>query len=443
MKFYIKTFGCQMNAHDAERIEALLIETMNMEVVDSPEQADLLLFNTCSVRDKPHQKFFSELGRWRLWKQEDPARLIGVGGCVASQEGRELLKRAPFIDLVYGPRSYHRLPQLLAQAQTGMRPVMALDQGEQEKFITLPKPQTDQVTASIAIMEGCNKHCTFCIVPHTRGDEACRPIRSILDEVSHLVSQGVKEIMLLGQTVNAYVNPDGNDPVDFAGLLQSIAEVAEIERIRYTTSHPLDVTPSLIEAYRKIPKLVSHIHLPVQSGSDRVLAAMGRKHTSADYRNLVANLRKTRPFFTVSSDFIVGFPGETDEDFAATLRLVEEIHFDHSYSFIYSPRPGTPAAEWQDNVSKEEKSQRLSQLQQLLTQQAQAISHRQLGTRQTVLVEGYSRNKAHQTLFGRTENNRQVHFAGDPQWVGQFVPIEITEVLPNALRGQCIRPDLA
>ncbi|KAA1189972.1 tRNA (N6-isopentenyl adenosine(37)-C2)-methylthiotransferase MiaB [Pseudohalioglobus sediminis] len=440
-KLYIKTHGCQMNEYDSARMRDLLQESHDLVPTEDPEEADVLLLNTCSIREKAQEKVFHQLGRWKRLKQLNPDLIIGVGGCVASQEGEEIGKRAPYVDLVFGPQTLHRLPEMMAQrdAQTGPGGTLVVDVSfpEIEKFDRLPEPRVEGPTAFVSIMEGCSKYCTFCVVPYTRGEEVSRPLDDVIAEVAHLAAGGVKEVNLLGQNVNAYrgESHDG-EIVDFAELLHYVARVPGIRRIRYTTSHPVEFSDALIEAYAEIPQLVDHLHLPVQSGSDKILAAMKRGHTALEYKSKIRRLRKIRPDISISSDFIIGFPGETEKDFADTMKLIEDIGFDVSFSFVYSARPGTPAAELPDATPEETKKQRLQILQGRINQQAQAISRRMVGSTQEILVTGVSKKDPGQ-LQGRTENNRAVNFAcSDHSLIGQFVEVEIAEALPNSLRGQ-------
>ncbi len=434
--FYIKTFGCQMNEYDSGKLADLLAEACGLTPAETPEGADLLLLNTCSVREKAQEKVFSLLGQWRTLKAERPGTVIGVGGCVASQEGEAIRTRAPYVDLVFGPQTLHRLPAMLAAVERDGRPVVDVSFPEIEKFDRLPEPRADGPTAFVSVMEGCSKYCTFCIVPYTRGEEVSRPFDDILAEVAELAAQGVREVTLLGQNVNAYRGAmhDGGT-ADLALLIEYVATIEGIGRVRYTTSHPVEMSDSLIDLYAREPKLAGHLHLPVQSGSDRILALMKRKHTALEYRSLVRRLRANRPELSLSSDFIVGFPGESEADFEATMKLVEELGFDHSFSFIYSPRPGTPAAELPDDVPLEVKKARLARLQALITGQAQRISRHMVGSVQTILVEGPSRRDPGE-LSGRTENNRVVNFPGDAALIGRFVEVRITEALSNSLRGE-------
>jgi tRNA-2-methylthio-N6-dimethylallyladenosine synthase len=434
-KVYIRTFGCQMNEYDSDKLADLLRAADGLEPTDNPDEADLILFNTCSVREKAQEKVFSDLGRVRHLKQRNPDVLIGVGGCVASQEGAAIVERAPYVDLVFGPQTLHRLPEMIAARRRSGQPQVDISFPEIEKFDHLPPARTTGASAFVSIMEGCSKYCSFCVVPYTRGEEVSRPFDDVLTEVADLTDRGVKEITLLGQNVNAYRGGmAGGEVADFALLLEYLAEMPGLERLRYTTSHPKEFTGRLIDAYARVPQLVNHVHLPVQAGSDRVLAAMKRGYTVLEYKSTVRRLRAVRPQICIASDFIVGFPGETEEDFAATLRLVEEVDFDASFSFVYSRRPGTPAAGLPDDTPPEVKLARLQQLQDLLNRQAQAISRAMVGTQQRILVEGPSR-KDRGELSGRTENNRVVNFRGAPRLLGQFVDVTITAALPHSLRG--------
>jgi tRNA-2-methylthio-N6-dimethylallyladenosine synthase len=437
-KVFIKTFGCQMNEYDSAKLADVLAHTEGYEATDDPEQADLILFNTCSVREKAQEKVFTDLGMVRHLKQRNPDLIIGVGGCVASQEGEAIVRRAPFVDLVFGPQTLHRLPQLLARRRDSGRAQVDVSFPEIEKFDHLPPARVEGPTAFVSVMEGCSKYCSFCVVPYTRGEEVSRPLADVLAEIATLAGQGVKEVTLLGQNVNAYrgVMEDG-EPADFALLLELTAEVPGIERIRFTTSHPREFTDRLIEVYARVPKLVSHLHLPVQSGSDRILAAMKRGYTALEYKSIVRRLRAVRPDLALATDFIVGFPGETEADFEATLRLIEEVGFDHSFSFVYSPRPGTPAAGLPDDTPQEVKLERLYRLQEKLRAQAAAISAAMVGTVQRVLVEGPAKRDADE-LSGRTENNRVVNFAGPPRLIGHMAEVTITRALPNSLRGEVV-----
>lgn len=424
-----------MNEYDSAKMASLLHAEKGMERTEIPDEADLILFNTCSVREKAQEKVFHDLGRVRHLKNSNPNLLIGVGGCVASQEGAEIIKRAPFVDLVFGPQTLHRLPALIdARHETG-RPQIDISFPEIEKFDYLPSARTEGATAFVSIMEGCSKYCSFCVVPYTRGEEVSRPLDDVLTEIAELAIQGVKEITLLGQNVNAYTGKTAENTVaDFALLLDYIQDIPGIERIRFTTSHPREFTTRLIDIYKSLPKLVNHVHLPVQSGSDRILTAMKRGYTVVEYKNIIHKLRALRPQLSVSSDFIVGFPGETDADFAATIKLIEEVNFDESYSFIYSARPGTPAADFIDDTPHEVKLSRLHQLQAKIQQQADAISQGMIGTNQRVLVEGISK-KNNGEYYGKTDNNRTVNFPGDVNLIGSFANIEITQALTHTLRG--------
>ncbi len=437
-KLFIKTHGCQMNEYDSAKMADVLVDSHRMEVTQDPMQADVLLLNTCSIREKAQEKVFSELGRWKEIKDRRPELVIGVGGCVASQEGDAIRTRAPFVDIVFGPQTLHRLPEMLDAARRARQPVIDISFPEIEKFDCMPAPRAEGPTAFVSIMEGCSKYCTFCVVPYTRGEEVSRPFDDLIAEVAELAQQGVREVTLLGQNVNAYrgLMHDG-ELADLALLITFIAAIDGIDRIRYTTSHPLEMSDSLIDVYREVPELVGHLHLPVQTGSDRVLAGMKRNHTALEYRSIIRRLREARPDISISSDFIVGFPGETDADFEQTMALIEDVGFDHSFSFIYSPRPGTPAAALPDDVPLEVKKDRLARLQQRITELAADISAAMVGTVQRVLVEKPSRKDPAQ-LSGRTENNRVVNFDADASLIGQFADILITEALPNSLRGELI-----
>jgi tRNA-2-methylthio-N6-dimethylallyladenosine synthase len=435
-KLYIKTFGCQMNEYDSDKMSDVLHATHGMETTADPAEADVILFNTCSVREKAQEKVFHDLGRVKHLKHERPGVLIGVGGCVASQEGAAIIARAPYVDLVFGPQTLHRLPAMIDARRASGSPQVDISFPEIEKFDRLPPARTEGATAFVSIMEGCSKYCTFCVVPYTRGEEVSRPLEDVLTEVAELAAQGVKEVTLLGQNVNAYRGRADDDEIaDFALLLEYAAEIPGIERLRYTTSHPREFTPSLIEVYAKLPQLVSHVHLPVQSGSDRVLAAMKRGYTVLEYKSIVRRLRAARAGISISSDFIVGFPGESAVDFEATLKLIDEVEFDSSFSFLYSPRPGTPAAELPDGTPHEVKLERLHILQARIETQAQKISSGMVGTSQRVLVEGCARRNAAE-LAGRTDNNRTVNFRGPQDLVGSFVDVRITAALPHSLRGE-------
>ena len=442
-KLYIKTFGCQMNEYDSARMAELLDDSHGLSLVETPEEADVLLLNTCSIREKAQEKVFSQLGRWREIKQRRPGLVIGVGGCVASQEGEAIRHRAPYVDLVFGPQSFHRLPRMLDELAASGTPRVDVSFPEIEKFDRLPEPRAEGPTAFVSIMEGCSKYCTFCVVPYTRGEEVSRPFDDVLAEVAQLAAQGVREVNLLGQNVNAYRGEmaDGDfegESADLALLIHYVAAIDGIDRIRYTTSHPVAFSDALIQAYAEVPELVSHLHLPVQSGSDRILLHMKRGHTALEYKARIRALRAVRPDISLSSDFIVGFPGETDDDFAATMKLIEDVGFDHSFSFIYSARPGTPAADLPDDVPLAVKKQRLATLQQRINEMAAAISESMVGTVQRVLVEGRSRKDPLQ-LRGRTENNRVVNFDGEAHLIGEFVDVRIREALPNSLRGEVVQ----
>ena len=437
-RVYIKTFGCQMNEYDSSKMQDVLEAARGMTRTDDPREADLLLVNTCSVREKAQEKVFSLLGEWREFKKERPHVVIGVGGCVASQEGEGITARAPYVDLVFGPQTLHRLPELLAGLERTGRSQIDVSFPEIEKFDRLPEAKPSGATAFVSIMEGCSKYCTFCVVPYTRGEEVSRPVEQVLAEIRTLAAKGVREVTLLGQNVNAYAGGmDDGTPADLAALLHFVAGVAGIERIRFTTSHPVEFNDSLIEAYANVPKLNNLLHLPVQSGSDRILAAMKRGHTVLEYKQKLRKLRAVRPDVSISSDIIVGFPGETDEDFTRTLDLIAEAGFDQSFSFIYSPRPGTPAASLPDQVPHEVKQHRLELVQQRLNAQAHAISERMVGTRQRLLVERPAkRNKLE--LAGRTDNNRWVNFDGPADLINRFADVVITEARPNSLRGRLV-----
>ena len=435
-KLYIKTFGCQMNEYDSEKMADVLRESHGYELTDVAEDADLLLVNTCSIREKAQEKVFSELGRWRVIKERRDGVMIGVGGCVASQEGDGITRRAPFVDVVFGPQTLHRLPQLIEDADNRRSSVVDVSFPEIEKFDRLPEPRAEGPTAFVSCMEGCSKYCSFCVVPYTRGEEISRPLDDVIAEVVQLAEQGVREINLLGQNVNAYQGPMHDGSIaDLATLIYYVAAVDGVDRIRFTTSHPVEFTDSLVQAYAEVPKLANYLHLPVQHGSDRILSLMKRGHTALEYKQKIRRLREVRPDISLSSDFIVGFPGETDRDFEATMDLIADVGFDQSFSFVYSARPGTPAADLPDATPAEVKKQRLHILQARINQQAQAISEAMVGTTQRVLVEKTSKKSASQ-VTGRTENNRWVNFDADPSVIGQFVDVVITEALPNSLRGR-------
>lgn len=434
-KVFIKTHGCQMNEYDSAKMLDVLAADGPVESTNDPAEADILLLNTCSIREKAQEKVFSELGRWRPLKEAREGVVIGVGGCVASQEGDAIHDRAPYVDVVFGPQTLHRLPDLLRQSRSQGNSVVDISFPEIEKFDRLPEPKADGPSAFVSIIEGCSKYCSFCVVPYTRGEEISRPMDDVLDEVMSLAEQGVREVHLLGQNVNSYRGAmhDGGT-ADLALLIRYVAAIDGVERIRFTTSHPVEFSDSLIEAYATVPELVSFLHLPVQSGSDRILAAMKRGHTAIEYKSKIRKLMLARPDLTLSSDFIVGFPGETDKDFEDTMTLIETIGFDHSYSFIYSARPGTPAASLADDTPMALKKERLARLQAQITRQAAAISQSMVGTTQRVLVDRPAR-KDPTEISGRTENNRVVNFAGDQALIGQFADVRITEALPNSLRG--------
>jgi tRNA-2-methylthio-N6-dimethylallyladenosine synthase len=435
-KLYIRTFGCQMNEYDSAKMADVLNATDGLTPTDRPEDADVILFNTCSVREKAQEKVFSDLGRVKHLKKTRPDLVIGVGGCVASQEGAAIVQRAPFVDVVFGPQTLHRLPELIARRRATGKPQVDISFPEIEKFDHLPPARVEGVTAFVSIMEGCSKYCTFCVVPYTRGEEVSRPLDDVLVEVADLAENGVREVNLLGQNVNAYRGRAGTGTIaDFAVLLEHVAEIPGIERIRYTTSHPKEFGQRLIDAYARVPQLVDHVHLPVQAGSDRVLAAMKRGYTALEYKSIIRRLRAARPGISISSDFIVGFPGETADDFASTMALVDEIGFDASFSFVYSRRPGTPAADLHDDTPAELKLERLQALQAAINRHAAAISEHMVGTTQPVLVEGPSKRDAGE-LMGRTGNNRIVNFAGPASLVGQMVDIEIETAFPHSLRGR-------
>ncbi len=437
-KVFIKTFGCQMNEYDSDKMADVLHAAEGYEATQDPEEADLILFNTCSVREKAQEKVFSDLGRVKHLKKKGV--LIGVGGCVASQEGAAIIERAPYVDVVFGPQTLHRLPELLAQRRTQDRPQVDIRFPEIEKFDHLPPARVDGATAFVSIMEGCSKYCSYCVVPYTRGEEVSRPLDDVLAEVAELADQGVKEVTLLGQNVNAWRGRMGDtaEIADFALLLEYVAEIPGMARIRYTTSHPNEFTQRLVEAYGKVPKLVSHLHLPVQHGSDRILMAMKRGYTAMEYKSTIRKLRAVRPQISLSSDFIVGFPGETEDDFGKLMKLVEDVGYDASFSFIFSPRPGTPAANLHDDTPHEVKLRRLQQVQALLEENVRRISDSRVGTVQRILVEGPSRKDPNE-LMGRTECNRIVNFAGGQRLVGQMVDVTITQALPHSLRGHVVQ----
>ena len=437
-KVYIKTQGCQMNEYDSDKMADVLGVAKDMVVTQNPEEADVLLLNTCSIREKAQEKVFSQLGQWNKLKLKNPNLVIGVGGCVASQEGEALKKRAPQVDVVFGPQTLHRLPDLIDQAREQGKSVVDISFPAIEKFDNLPPPKVDGPCAFVSIMEGCSKYCSYCVVPYTRGEEISRPLNDVLVEIMQLADKGVKEVTLLGQNVNGYYGKmDDGQICNFTLLLHYVATIEGIERIRYTTSHPLEFSDSLIEAYAEIPKLVNHLHLPVQSGSDRILAAMKRGYTAIEYKSKVRKLRKYRPDISMSSDFIIGFPGETDEEFEQTMKLIEDVGFDHSFSFIFSARPGTPAASLEDVTPMQEKKERLQKLQTRILEMANQISVDMVGTKQTILVNSLSK-KSDQEIAGRTENNRVVNVEGSKELIGQLIDVEITQALPNSLRGRLV-----
>ena len=440
-KLHIKTWGCQMNEYDSSKMADLLLNTHGLELTEEAEEADVLLLNTCSIREKAQEKVFHQLGRWKNLKKNKPNLVIGVGGGVASQEGAHIRERAPYVDIVFGPQTLHRLPEMINQIRGGKSSVVDVSFPEIEKFDRLPEPRAEGPTAFVSIMEGCNKYCSFCVVPYTRGEEVSRPVDDILFEIAQLAEQGVREVNLLGQNVNAYRGPTFDGEIcSFAELLRLVAAIDGIDRLRFTTSHPIEFTDDIIDVYRDTPELVSFLHLPVQSGSDRILTMMKRNHTALEYKSIIRKLRKVRPDIQISSDFIVGFPGETDQDFEDTMNLIAQVNFDMSFSFIYSARPGTPAADMPDDVTEEEKKQRLYLLQERINQQAAQFSRRMLGTEQRVLVEGPSK-KDIMELTGRTETNRIVNFKGTPDMIGKFVDIKITDVWTNSLRGDVVRTE--
>ena len=442
-KLFIRTFGCQMNEYDSDKMADVLAASDGVVKTDNPEEADIILFNTCSVREKAQEKVFHDLGRVRHLKQLNPNLVIGVGGCVASQEGAAIVARAPYVDVVFGPQTLHRLPQLIAERRSKGKPAVDISFPEIEKFDAMPPAKVEGASAFVSIMEGCSKFCTFCIVPYTRGEEVSRPFEDVLTEVAGLADQGVKEVTLLGQNVNAYrgtmagSDASGGELADLAMLIEYIAEMPGIERIRYTTSHPREMTQRLIDIYASVPKLVSHLHLPVQSGSDRVLAAMKRNYTTLEYKSIIRKLRAARPDLSLSTDFIVGFPGETEEDYEKTMKLIDDVGFDASFSFLYSSRPGTPAAELADDTPDELKTARLMRLQKRIEEQASAISEAMVGSVQRVLVESLSK-KSGEELAGRTDNNRIVNFVGNPRLIHSFVDVRITSALPHSLRGEIV-----
>jgi tRNA-2-methylthio-N6-dimethylallyladenosine synthase len=440
-KLFIKTWGCQMNEYDSEKMADLLDSTHGYQAAETAEEADVILLNTCSIREKAQEKVFHQLGRWKNLKKDKPELIIGVGGCVASQEGETIRKRAPFVDVVFGPQTLHRLPEMINQIKGGSSSVVDVSFPEIEKFDRLPEPRADGPSAFVSIMEGCSKYCTFCVVPYTRGEEVSRPVDDVLFEIAQLASQGVREVNLLGQNVNAFRGPHFDGAIcTFAELLELVASIDGIDRIRYTTSHPVEFTDDIIDAYATIPELVDHLHLPVQSGSDRILNLMKRGHTAIEYKSKIRKLKKVRPDLSMSSDFIIGFPGESDADFEATMDLIQAMDFDLSFSFIYSARPGTPAADLPDDVSEEHKKHRLQLLQDRITHQALRIARNMVNSEQRILVEGPSK-KNPMELSGRTENNRVVNFEGRPEMIGTFVDVKITDVFANSLRGTVLRTE--
>lgn len=437
-KLYIRTFGCQMNEYDSNKMAEVLAASHQLELTDEPKEADVLLLNTCSIREKAQEKVFHQLGRWKRWKDARPNLVIGVGGCVASQEGEAIRKRAPYVDLIFGPQTLHRLPAMLEEVKISRKPSIDISFPEIEKFDHLPAPRADGPSAFVSVMEGCSKYCTFCVVPYTRGEEVSRPVGPILREIRQLAAQGVREVNLLGQNVNAYCGEiDGEDTADLALLIHYVAAIDGIERIRFTTSHPVEFSDSLIEAYAEVPELVSHLHLPVQSGSDRILTMMKRGHTTKQYLEKVERLLAIRPNLSMSSDFIIGFPNETEADFQATMDLINQVRFDHSFSFIYSARPGTPAAAFVDSVPEEVKKQRLQIMQARLLELEKEHAQAMIGTIQRVLVEREAQ-RGDGDMAGRTENNRVVNFQGDAELIGQFVDVRIEEAFSNSLRGELL-----
>jgi len=440
-KLLIKTWGCQMNEYDSSKMADLLNAANGYELTEEPEEADVLLLNTCSIREKAQEKVFHQLGRWKTLKDKKPGVVIGVGGCVATQEGDHIRERAPYVDVIFGPQTLHRLPEMIKQSQSDDAPVMDISFPEIEKFDRLPEPRAEGATAFVSIMEGCSKYCTYCVVPYTRGEEVSRPMDDVLFEIAQLAEQGVREVNLLGQNVNAYRGPTHDGEIcSFAELLRLVASIDGIDRIRFTTSHPLEFTDDIIAVYEDTPELVSFLHLPVQSGSDRILTMMKRPHTAIEYKSIIRKLSKARPDIQISSDFIVGFPGETDKDFQDTMKLIKDVDFDMSFSFIFSPRPGTPAADYPCDVSEQVKKERLYELQQTINAQAMRYSRLMLGTEQRVLVEGPSKKNLME-LRARTENNRVVNFEGSADLIGQFVDVKIVDVFANSLRGELVRTE--
>ncbi|MEZ9527278.1 tRNA (N6-isopentenyl adenosine(37)-C2)-methylthiotransferase MiaB [Enterovibrio norvegicus] len=440
-KLLIKTWGCQMNEYDSSKMADLLNAAGGYELTEEPEEADVLLLNTCSIREKAQEKVFHQLGRWKNLKDQNPDLVIGVGGCVATQEGDHIRERAPYVDVIFGPQTLHRLPEMIKQSRADHGPVMDISFPEIEKFDNLPEPRAEGPTAFVSIMEGCSKYCTFCVVPYTRGEEVSRPLDDVLYEIAQLAEQGVREVNLLGQNVNAFRGEMHDGEIcSFAELLRYVAAIDGIDRIRYTTSHPIEFTDDIIDVYRDTPEVVNHLHLPVQSGSDRILTMMKRPHTAIEYKSKIRKLREVRPDIAMSSDFIVGFPGEEDADFQATMKLIRDINFDMSFSFVYSPRPGTPAADMPDDTPEQVKKERLYELQQQINAQTMIFARQMLDTEQRILVEGPSRKNLME-LRGRTENNRVVNFEGSVDLIGQFVDVKVTDVLTNSLRGELIRTE--
>ncbi|MBU2871902.1 tRNA (N6-isopentenyl adenosine(37)-C2)-methylthiotransferase MiaB [Colwellia sp. E2M01] len=440
-KLYIKTWGCQMNEYDSQKMAELLDSTHGFSLAEEAEDADVILLNTCSIREKAQEKVFHQLGRWKKLKDKKPDLLIGVGGCVASQEGKAIRQRAPFVDMVFGPQTLHRLPEMINQLARTSSPIVDVSFPEIEKFDRLPEPKAEGASAFVSIMEGCSKYCTFCVVPYTRGEEVSRPLDDVLYEIAQLAEQNVREVNLLGQNVNAYRGEMHDGSIcRFADLVRLVATIDGIDRIRYTTSHPVEFTDDIIEAYKDVPELVNHLHLPVQSGCDRILTQMKRGHTAIEYKSQIRKLKKVRPDLSMSSDFIIGFPGETDEDFEDTMNLIKAVDFDISFSFIYSARPGTPAADLPDDISDQVKKDRLKVLQDQINHQALRIARQMLNTEQRVLVEGPSR-KNPMELRGKTENNRTVNFVAPHSVIGQFVDIKITDVIAHSLRGELVREE--
>jgi tRNA-2-methylthio-N6-dimethylallyladenosine synthase len=440
-KLLIKTWGCQMNEYDSSKMADLLNAANGYELTEEPEEADVLLLNTCSIREKAQEKVFHQLGRWKTLKDKKPGVVIGVGGCVATQEGHHIRERAPFVDVIFGPQTLHRLPEMIKRSRNDHSPVMDISFPEIEKFDNLPEPRAEGATAFVSIMEGCSKYCTYCVVPYTRGEEVSRPMDDVLFEIAQLAEQGVREVNLLGQNVNAFRGPTHDGEIcSFAELLRLVASIDGIDRVRFTTSHPLEFTDDIIAVYEDTPELVSFLHLPVQSGSDRILTMMKRPHTAIEYKSIIRKLRKARPNIQISSDFIVGFPGETEQDFADTMKLIREVDFDMSFSFVFSPRPGTPAADYPCDLSEQTKKERLYELQQTINTQAMRYSRLMLGTEQRILVEGPSKKNLME-LRGRTENSRVVNFEGSADLIGQFVDVKIVDVFANSLRGELVRTE--